>query len=130
MTAAEPVQSHVCEDGMAAGHCETCGKVTLGQGLSLCSITADQIIGAIGRALDAHDMKAVAALMPILAVKDPDSAQAILDTLNVIAPAHSAERAPVTEDARVPSQNEASRDDTPSRTLDFQCPMDEPLSHA
>lgn len=46
--------------------------------------SAAQIMAAISAALDARDMPAVAGLMPMLAVKDPTSAQMILDLLDIL----------------------------------------------
>lgn len=49
----------------------------------LSDYSAGQIMAAISAALKAKDMPAVAALMPALAVKDPMSAQMVLDTLTL-----------------------------------------------
>ena len=46
--------------------------------------TPAQIMGAISAALRADDMPAAASLVRLLAVKDPDSAQMILDLLEVM----------------------------------------------
>lgn len=46
--------------------------------------TAAQIMAAISAALRADDMEAAAALVPMLAVKDPASAQMILDALEFL----------------------------------------------
>jgi hypothetical protein len=45
--------------------------------------TAEQVIQAIYRALKARDMEAVATMMPLLAVKDPASAQLMLDVIDL-----------------------------------------------
>jgi hypothetical protein len=45
--------------------------------------SAAQIMAAISMALREHDMEAVAGLMQMLAVKDPSSAQMILDALEL-----------------------------------------------
>lgn len=55
--------------------------------------TAAQIMAAIS-ALKAGDMPAVAALMPMLAVKDPTLAQMILDVLDLTAAPNEQEEAP------------------------------------
>lgn len=46
--------------------------------------TPAQIMAAISAALKAHDMEAAAALVRLLAVKDPVSAQMILDAVEVL----------------------------------------------
>lgn len=46
--------------------------------------SAAQIMAAISAALNAGDMEAAAALVRLLAVKDPTSAQMILDTLELL----------------------------------------------
>lgn len=43
--------------------------------------TDEQILGAISRAIEAHDMPAVAALLRVLAVQAPDKAQQIYDVV-------------------------------------------------
>jgi hypothetical protein len=57
-----------------------------GQGWSVsgADYTTAQILEAIGNALQARDMKAVVDLMHFLAVRDPDAAQVILDTLELV----------------------------------------------
>lgn len=49
--------------------------------MSLENVTADDLTMSIYMALRARKMDAVAALMPLLAVKDPDRAQLILDVI-------------------------------------------------
>ncbi|NUS02081.1 MAG: hypothetical protein HOV97_05900 [Nonomuraea sp.] len=46
--------------------------------------SAAQIMAAISAALRAGDIEAAAGLMPMLAVKDPTSAQMILDALELM----------------------------------------------
>lgn len=48
--------------------------------------TPAQIMGAISSALRAGDMPAAAGLVRLLAVKDPTSAQMILDVLALVTP--------------------------------------------
>lgn len=59
--------------------------------------SAAQIMAGISGALRAGDMHAVAALMPMLAVKDPASAQMILDALDLLPPADDAAAAGASE---------------------------------
>jgi hypothetical protein len=54
-----------------------------GSGRTVHGYTSDQIIAAIGTALDAHDMPAVVSLLSMLAVVNPGAAQALLLAIEV-----------------------------------------------
>ena len=51
---------------------------------SITDLTAEQLMDVIASALHDGDMEAVASLLLLLAVKDPDSAQVIHDTVKVL----------------------------------------------